>query len=84
MSDTEILNYVVRELLRGRIIAEDWQREELLCEIKVKRMRDKAVRDKAIHDESEATRIPYNLNITVKDDSGRILDAITYKRNETR
>ena len=75
MSDTEILNYVVRELLRGRIIAEDWQREELICAIKVRRSRDKAERDKAIHDESEATRIR---------DPRRILDAVTYRENETR
>jgi hypothetical protein len=60
MSDTEILNWIVRELNRGRILTEDWQREEMLCEIKVRRMRDKEERDKAIHDESEATRIPVN------------------------
>jgi hypothetical protein len=75
MNDTEILNYVVRELLRGRIIAEDWQREELICEIKVRQSRDKAERIKAVHDESEATRIH---------DPRRILDAVTYRENETR
>jgi hypothetical protein len=57
MSDTEILNWIVRELRQGRILAEDWQREELLCEIKVRRMRDKAERDARIHDESESSRI---------------------------
>ena len=57
MSDTEILNWIVREVNRGRVIFYDWQREELLCEIKVRRMRDKEERDAQIHNESEASRI---------------------------
>jgi hypothetical protein len=74
MSDTEILNYVIRELKRGRIINEDWQREELICEIRVRRMRDEAERDKAVHDESEATRVP----------DRDMLNKIVYCENETR
>jgi hypothetical protein len=56
MSDTEILNWIIREVNRGRVIYYDWQREELLCEIKVRRLRDKEERDAQIHEQSEATR----------------------------
>jgi hypothetical protein len=47
MNDTEILNKLIRDLRNGIIINEDWQREELICRIKIERIKEKHAKQMA-------------------------------------